>query len=319
MDGDERAPRTADQLEAALMDAWFDAASPLGLRGEGGETRAFERRSLAGGRVRLYASAAIPHSLANRAVGLGSAAPGQVEELIGAVERFLASRAGAGLWLDLPAIRSPRWDAWLASSAALPTGAGRHVLVHRGELAPIARNSLRISRIAPHEAPRAGALLARGLGLPSEAATPFGSLAFAPGWHVFVARDADRPVAAATLFVRGDEALLGPVATEPAERRRGAHVALLATLIRAAADLGCRALFATVPDAGSGDGTPVLANLARCGFRLLATTAGFAVAAPRSATGAPPLRSPRHPRERRRESAHVARTEADDRTIARDR
>lgn len=316
METDDRALHGANILEGVVMDAWFDAA-----RRHHGEVDApaLTRQALGGGRVRLFASDLIPHSLANRAIGLGTG-PGPVEALIEEVERFAAAHARAGLWVDLPALRSSRWDEWLAARAALPTGVGRYVLVHRGELAPIARSGHRVSRIAAHESERVGGLLARGLGLPGEAAAPFGALVAAPGWHVFVAREDDRPVAAATLFVAGDEGLLGPAATEPAARRRGAHLALTATLIRAAADLGCRALFATVPDAGSGDGAPVVRNLACCGFRLMATTAGFVLPpAPASAAASAPLRSPRHPREGRRESAHARRAQGDDRPLAGDR
>jgi GNAT superfamily N-acetyltransferase len=62
-----------------------------------------------------------------------------------------------------------------------------------------------------------------------------------PGWSLYLARQAGRPAAAATLFVHGAVGYLADACTDPAFRRRGLHTALIRRRIadahRAGADL----------------------------------------------------------------------------------
>ncbi|MFN7951433.1 MAG: GNAT family N-acetyltransferase [bacterium] len=305
MDDRETAAVLVDELEGDAAEDLFVAAGA-----DAGRLR-LAHRAVAGG-ARLLGCGAVDHSLVNRAIGLGSArqAVADVQE---AVDRWLAEGGGERLWLDLPATIVSAWRPWLDRRGAVSTGVGRHLLAHDGALPPVIRSGIEVARAARDEAAAVSALLARGFGLQGVAAAILRGAVWRPRWHVFVGRVDGRRIAAASLFVSGDRAFLGPSATVPAARRRGAHFTLTAIAIRAALDLGCRTLVTSVPDAGSGDGAPVLRNLERLGFRCFASTRGFAVAA----GGVDAVVSlPRHAREARREFAHVAHPRASRRPIA---
>jgi GNAT superfamily N-acetyltransferase len=84
------------------------------------------------------------------------------------------------------------------------------------------------------------------------------------GSHPFLAFLDGVPVAAAVLAVAGDAAYLGGAATLPEARGRGAQGALLAARLRAAADLGVRAV---VCEALPGSASE--RNQLRAGFQVL--------------------------------------------------
>ena len=111
-----------------------------------------------------------------------------------------------------------------------------------------------------------GATLSEGFGAPP-GTWPRMRILGRPGWHFFLAWDADEPAAAASLFVLDGVAWFAGAATRPAFRGRGAQSALLATRIERARAVGARRL--TVETGEQVDGKPDQSyrNILRAGFR----------------------------------------------------
>ncbi|GIF23660.1 GNAT superfamily N-acetyltransferase [Actinoplanes tereljensis] len=87
-----------------------------------------------------------------------------------------------------------------------------------------------------------------------------------PGWHPFAAFDGERIVAGANLYVNGSEAALNAAATRPDDRGRGAQSALIAARAAAAAEAGCRQIFAETWKPADGAHNGSLANMLRAGL-----------------------------------------------------
>jgi GNAT superfamily N-acetyltransferase len=99
----------------------------------------------------------------------------------------------------------------------------------------------------PEHAEEVGFLIAASFELQAAAERAFAALVGRPGWTCHVALDAGEPVAAAMLRVDGGVGWLGFAATRPDRRGRGAHSALIATRMSAAATAGCATLVAEAP------------------------------------------------------------------------
>jgi GNAT superfamily N-acetyltransferase len=84
---------------------------------------------------------------------------------------------------------------------------------------------------------------------------------------VLVACDGDTPVAAGTLFVRGDVASLAGGATLPSHQRRGAQGALLAERIEIARHEGCRFVTSETGVIRRGEPNHSYRNMVRVGLR----------------------------------------------------
>ena len=79
--------------------------------------------------------------------------------------------------------------------------------------------------------------------MPGSGAALIAAVVGRPGFHCFLAREADCAIGAATLFVEGNSGWCGYAATLPAARGRGAQNALFAARVRRAAELGCRNVY----------------------------------------------------------------------------
>jgi len=89
-----------------------------------------------------------------------------------------------------------------------------------------------------------------------------------PGWQLYLASLEGRPVAAAVLFVHGQDAYLADAATDPAHRGHGCQLALIARRIADAHAAGCRQIFGQTSFGGTSQ-----RNMERGGLRLLCTPA----------------------------------------------
>ncbi len=106
---------------------------------------------------------------------------------------------------------------------------------HRGEV--------QVVEAGPEDGETFGAIVAESYGMPGSGAALIAAVVGRPGFHCFLAREADCAIGAATLFVAGNSGWCGYAATLPAARGRGAQNALFAARVRLAAELGCRNVY----------------------------------------------------------------------------
>lgn len=133
--------------------------------------------------------------------------------------------------------------------------------------------------IAPaesHEATAFARILAAGLDLPDASIPLLSCMVGRPGWSTFVARDGAGPVAAAALYVEGNQAYLAGAATLPGHRGRGAHGALLAARIRAALARSCDRIVSETGEAVEGERNTSELNMRRAGLRPTAKRVNYA-------------------------------------------
>ena len=87
-----------------------------------------------------------------------------------------------------------------------------------------------------------------------------------PGFRHWAAFDGDEPAGFGALYVSGDLGWLGFASTKPSHRRQGMQSALIATRLRAAAELGCRLVSVETGDDTPEKPNPSTHNLVRMGF-----------------------------------------------------
>ena len=123
-----------------------------------------------------------------------------------------------------------------------------------------------VERIGPDEAPTFADVFARAYGAPPPIRPLLERLPGLDGWHCFLARAADRPAAAAAVFVTGEVGWLGVAGTLPELRGCGAQTALLRARIEAARTLGCSVLVTETGQPVDGRPGPSYRNIVRAGF-----------------------------------------------------
>jgi ribosomal protein S18 acetylase RimI-like enzyme len=137
------------------------------------------------------------------------------------------------------------------------------------EIPPVA-TGFRIARVAEDNAAAWGELIMTSFGAPG---TPLSQMiansVTQPGFQPFAAWDGTTMVAGGNLFVHGDVASLNTGGTLPAYRGRGAQSALIAALMNAARETGCRWVFAETGLPSPGEGNSSLNNLRRAGLEVL--------------------------------------------------
>ncbi len=93
-----------------------------------------------------------------------------------------------------------------------------------------------------------------------------------PGWRQWAAFDGAEPVGErvgfGALFVSGGIGWIGLESTRPTHRGQGIQTALIATRLRAAAELGCRLISVETADDTPEKPNPSTHNLARMGFQV---------------------------------------------------
>jgi ribosomal protein S18 acetylase RimI-like enzyme len=124
-------------------------------------------------------------------------------------------------------------------------------------------------------------LVVRCHGTAPQATPVLAALVKRPRWHVYVACDGPRVVAAGALVVLGDVGYLSFGATDAAYRRRGAQRALLDKRMRVAFALGCRWVFSDTGEAIAGQPNPSFDNLRRLGLEPIARRENYAPAGAR--------------------------------------
>ncbi|XVU28678.1 GNAT family N-acetyltransferase [Actinoplanes sp. CA-054009] len=123
---------------------------------------------------------------------------------------------------------------------------------------------LRIAAVTPETADEWAEAVLDTFGMPTGDLTAMlASTAGRERWRPFGAWDGDEVVAGANVYLNGDAAGLNAAATRPTHRGRGAQSALIAARARAAAEAGCRHVFA---ETWKGEGNQSLSNMVRAGL-----------------------------------------------------
>ncbi|HXT18921.1 MAG TPA: hypothetical protein VN706_25065 [Gemmatimonadaceae bacterium] len=205
----------------------------------------------------------------NRTIGLGLEQPLTDDEL----RRVTASYVDAGV---------PRWlIEW--TPGAQPSDVAELLSRYGGTLRsptvkfwraigddlPNAETPLDIVEIDASHAAEFQATVAPPLGVPSDISPMIASAVGDDGWHYYLARDGDRAVAGAAMFVHGRAAWMGIAGTAADARGRGAQSALIARRVRDAGRLGCDWVSADTSVDTAERPNPSYRNMQRAGLRPL--------------------------------------------------
>jgi GNAT superfamily N-acetyltransferase len=208
----------------------------------------------------------------NRIIGLGSVHPVTEDELD---QALAVPPPGTTFYVAIaPHAEPSSLPTWLADRGLEP-GWG-WMGFRRGLAVPAGiPTTLTVSATSGDADEAAFARIVRlGYGLPKEAEAAI-HRAFTSRWECLLARDGDRPVAAAALYAMDGVAYLGFAATAAEHRGRGGQSALLATRIRRAAEFGCDVVITETGELRKGSRSDSYRNLVRFGFEKTAVTANW--------------------------------------------
>jgi len=203
----------------------------------------------------------------NRVVGLGISAPA-TEAALDAIIQHYDAAAVPRFFVQLSPAATP---------AALFEWIGQRGLRHYNNWVklfrpvgdpPEAATDLHIEPVGPEHAHTFADLVAPAFDWPDTVRPWMARTVGRPSWHHYVALDGDTPAATAAMHVRGRYGYLGPAATHPDFRRRGAQSALIARRLRDAAALGCEMLITETAEDRPEAPSPSFRNLRRAGFQV---------------------------------------------------
>lgn len=264
----------ADDIEAAAY-ADLMAAAPPAL-----EQRLGLRAETLGGITALIAPA-LPSTMFNRAIGLGMSRPASGDE----VDALIALYRSAGVrqwWLHWnphsePAALGPALPARGFALAARRSWAK----MLRGAAPLDAPTSLTVAPAADAKQWAAACVcIAQAFQMPPFMADWLQQLHARPRWQVYAISDGGVPVGGACLFIDGDVGWLGMGSVSEAQRRRGGQLASMARRIADAAAAGCRHIATETGEPVGDEPNPSLANMARAGFRCVASRLNYEWKAP---------------------------------------
>jgi hypothetical protein len=252
-----------DALERIEIDAWRDccAAAPAGFA----QAVGLETADLGGPLLAMCRR--IDHYQFNRLIG-GGLDDDEGESLDTATTRFReAGRANAYLQIA-PGPRAAALEQ-RARKLGLKRVERAWVKFSRGpQPMPTPDTGLVVAAAAPETAMEFAAAVAAGFAMPPSLAPWLAALVGRPDWHVYVARDGERVVGGAAMYVAGERAWLGIGAVRVEARRRGGQGALLARRVADGLARGVR-LFATETGKPlAGEPHPSFSNIQRAGFAI---------------------------------------------------
>jgi len=203
----------------------------------------------------------------NRALGIGlekEASPDLLDEIVGVFRDAGCARCMIPL---AHMCRPADLQSWL-----IERGFYHHNnwirLVRDPAAPPDAPTDLRIGALSAADGPAFADLVVTAFEWPEALRQVFATSVGAPGWAHVGAWDGDRLVAVGGMFVHGAVAWLGPAATAPEARGRGAQSALIAERLRAGADLGVNAFTVETAEPKPDHDVPSHRNLRRLGFEI---------------------------------------------------
>jgi len=259
------AAATADSTEAAAFADFFDAAPKpvrmaLGLR--------VERVADA----TLFIAPGYNNSLLNRAIGLGTQREAQTSDVDAITNIYQA--AGSPIW-------TLHWNPFARPSHLLPELHARGFVQARQPAsvkmmraaypAPSVQTDLRVQVAASGQIDDVARVFTEAFVLPPVMGDWLRALGDRPGWTVYAATDGDAVVGCGCRHQVGESAWLGMGAVHGSHRRRGGQGALMALRIADAVAAGARRIFIETGKPGTGESSPSLNNMKRCGFVPVAT------------------------------------------------
>jgi GNAT superfamily N-acetyltransferase len=252
-------------LEAAEMNACADlyrAASPSVVAAAGLFVRQLDDTAV------VLAARHVDVLALNRVIGLGLRGPVTESTLDAVVQALEATGSPRGF---VPIAPMPGAS---AIAAALEARALRHYnnwmrlrrnLDNLDDIGPPS-GALDVRRIGAEGAPAFGRLVAEGFGFPASLALFVAAPIGRTGWSHYLAFEGDTPIAAAAMFVAGEAAWFGFMATDAAHRRKGAQHALVVRRLHDAAAAGCQWVSVETAEDNVEKDAPSFRNLRRLGF-----------------------------------------------------
>jgi hypothetical protein len=268
-------------LEMSDAEGWYSqvAAAPPEVQGHFG----FKVERLDGATL-MYAAREAFLGL-NRVIGLGiqrDLTPAGLDDVLLRYERMGVDKVLLQL---CPYV--VREDIAKALEAQGIVALGRHAkLWQRPDAARRADTSLEIKEIDQSSADLYGQVAAEAYGDPPMLRGGHSATIGQQGWRHFLAFDGSRAVSTAALFVSEKRAWCGFAATLPSARSHGAHCALLAARVRAAAEQGCEVVTCETAEETEQRPNPSFRNMRRMGFEIAYYRTNYLWTGPGSSAGA---------------------------------
>lgn len=203
----------------------------------------------------------------NRAVGVGVGVPADAGDVAALAAWYRAARVPRCMVSLAPNARPSALAGWLEAA-----GFARHttwVKLTRDALSPpLIASDLPIRALTPRDREAFTGVLVRAFDWPRDVALAFAAAVGRSGWTHFGAFDGGSLVAVGGMFVQADAAWLGPAATLPAARGRGAQSGLIARRIAQGRAEGCRGFVVETAEETPVRPVPSLRNLLRLGFEV---------------------------------------------------
>lgn len=250
-------------LERADTEGWADhqRAAPR----EVVEHFGFAVRRI-GGATLMLATRAVFSGL-NRVIGLGLDAPLTevlLDEVIAEYQRVGVTR----VVLQLGPLATNAEIRELLSRRGIVAKTRHAKLWRRADATITMDTDLDVVEIGPSSRDVYGETAARSYGDPPVLAGGHSATVGRAGWRHFMAFDSGRPVSGAALFRYNDVAWCGFAATLADDRGRGAHGALLARRVRAAAEDGCSVVICETAEETAERPNASYRNMRRVGFEV---------------------------------------------------
>ncbi|MBA2939524.1 hypothetical protein HZF08_14510 [Paenibacillus sp. CGMCC 1.16610] len=212
----------------------------------------------------------VPIAEFNRVLGLGIAEPLSEEGLDQAIA-WMNEHASELYSLQIPPTALPDMiHEWIQAKGFKRTGRG-WAKYYRDSM-PVESHpmptTLEVRLVEPHHATDFGYAAQVGFGFPESLISWFSALAGRPKWRVYVAYEANHPVACGAMFIDKNWAWLGIDATLPDYRGRGAQNALIKQRLTDGIALGVTGFTAETgqPPEGQEDTNKSYCNYHRAGF-----------------------------------------------------
>lgn len=203
----------------------------------------------------------------NRVVGLGIAAPAEPGDLDAASELFRAAGSPRFMVNLSPHASPPELPEWLVERGFLHHN--YWIKLWRQGLRPVEEPpDHRVRPIGVEHAEAFARCDAASFGLPESVVPWFASTVGRKNWHHYAAFDGDEPVSFGALLAAGRVGWIGMASTKPSHRRQGMQSAIIATRLRAAAELGCEVVVVETADDTLEKPNPSTHNLVRMGFQI---------------------------------------------------
>lgn len=158
-------------------------------------------------------------------------------------------------------------DAHVALASAGMTPFNKWVKMRRDDTpAPDFPTSLSVEEVGPATAEAFAEVLTRCFDWPPAFVGWISRLPESPRWRCYVARDTGRVVASGAMYLAEDTAALGPAATLPEGRGRGAQTALVRRRLEDALSTGIRQFVTETGEDTAERPSPSYRNMLRLGF-----------------------------------------------------